>query len=209
MSILSINIPHFYCLLRKEYLYDLTSHHSEYIPCCVFGVTSIPSRSIMFTTMLNNGSQVARLPISAFCWKECDPQPLEVLELWDNFSYSISCVEYDYLKGLRVSSFLKDKNWYEGEYMFTLDWYGSNAAEEPGEGGFKTAHILKLDNGNFAAQPNNRLCWYEPAFITKPYINEESKPDYKVNTHIWKCENQNKWFTEDSDKYFYEIKQEN
>jgi len=199
MSILSINIPHFYCLLRKEYLYDLSSHHSEYIPCCVFGVTSIPSRSIMFTTMLNNGSQVARLPISAFCWKECDPQPLEVLELWDNFSYSISCVEYDYLKGLRVSSFLKDKNWYEGEYMFTLDWYGSNAAEEPGEGGFKTAHILKLDNGNFAAQPNNRTIIHEPSNNPK----ELKFPDFRVSTKKWSVESESKWSLGDTNTVMY------
>jgi hypothetical protein len=70
---------------------------------------------------------------------------------------------------------------------------------------FKTAHILKLDNGNFAAQPNNRICWFEPAFIVKPYIDCETKPDYKVNEHLWKCEGQSKWYTEDSDKYFYDI----
>jgi len=209
MSILSINIPHFYCLLRKEYLYNLKDHFGEYELCSVFGVTSIPARAITFTCMINNGSQVARLPISAFCWKECNPQPLEVLELWDCFSYNLTCVSYDYLKGLRVSSFLKDKKWYDGEYMFTLDWYGSPYAEDPGEGGFKTAHIIKLDTGNFAAQPNNRICWYEPAFIPKPYKESESKPDYKVNEHTWKCEGRSKWYTENSDKYFYEITQEN
>lgn len=209
MSILSINIPHFYCLLRKEYLYNLQDHFGEYEHCSVFGVTSMPARAITFTCMINNGSQVARLPISAFCWKECEPQPLEVLQLWDCFSYNLTCVSYDYLKGLRVSSFLKDKKWYDGEYMLTLDWYGSPYAEDPGEGGFKTAHIIKLDTGNFAAQPNNRICWYEPSFITKPYKDSESKPDYKVNEHTWKCEGQSKWYTEDSDKYFYEITQEN
>jgi hypothetical protein len=209
MPTLSINIPLFYCLIRKEYLYDLKEHFGEFEHCSVFGVTSIPARAITFTCMLNNGAQVARLPISAFCWKECDPQPLEVLQLWDCFSYDLTCVEYDYLKGLRVSAFLKDKCWYGGEYCFTLDWYGSPSAENPGEGGFKTAHLLKLDTGNFAAQPNNRICWYEPSFISKPYKESEHKPDYKVNTHVWKCEGQSKWYTEDSDKYFYEIEEGN
>jgi hypothetical protein len=209
MPTLSINIPLQYCLLRKEYLYDLKDGFGEYEQCSVFGITSIPSRAITFTCMLNNGSQVARLPISAFCWKEVEPQSLEVLQLWDCFSYDLTCVEYDYLKGLRVSAFLKDKNWYDGEYGFTLDWYGSPTAENPGEGGFKTAHIIKLDNGNFAAQPNNRLCWYEPSFIVNPYKELESKPSYKVNTHVWKCEGQSKWYTEDSDKYFYDIEKGN
>ena len=207
MSTLSINIPLFYCLLRKEYLYNLEDHFGEYLPCSVFGVTSIPSRAITFTCMIDNGAQVARLPISAFCWKESEPQPLEVLELWDCFSYNVTCVEYDYLRGLRASAFLKDKQNHDGEYCFTLDWYGSSTAENPGEGGFKTAHILKLDNGSFAAQPNNRICWYEPAFIVNPYTESETKPDYKVNSHIWKCESASKWYTEDSDKYFYELNQ--
>jgi hypothetical protein len=86
--------------------------------------------------MINNGAQIARLPISAFCWKETEPQPLEVLELWDCFSYDLTCVEYDYLRGMRAYAFLKDKSWYEGEYCFTPDWYGSQTAENPGEGGF-------------------------------------------------------------------------
>jgi hypothetical protein len=207
MSRLSINIPHFHCLLRKEYLYNLQDHFGEFVPCSVFGVTSIPARAITFTCMVNNGAQVARLPISAFCWKETEPQPLEILELWDCFSYDVTAIEYEYLRGLRASTFLKDKVWYDGEYMFTLDWYGSPSAEGNGEGGYKTAHIIKLDTGNFAAQPNNRICWYEPATIVKPYKEDVSKPDYKVNEQTWKCEGQSKWFTSDDDKYFYDIKE--
>lgn len=206
MSTLSINIPHFQCYLRERYLYNLRPPEVDlvYFPCIVFGVTSIPARAITFTCLLDNGAQVARLPISAFCWRPCDEQSLEVLELWDCFSYNIACVEYDYLKSTRVTTYLKDRQKYEGEYMFTLDWYGSKFAEEPGETGFKTAHILKLDNGNFAAQPNNRICWHDPSFVAKPYIDEDNKPNYLVNTHVWKCEGKTKWATEDSQGYFYE-----
>lgn len=204
MSKLSINIPHFQCLLRRKYLYDLRPPEDSkgYASCIVFGATSIPSRAITFTCMLENGAQVARLPISAFCWEPCDEQPLEVLELWDCLSYDIACIEYDYLKSVKLTAILKDKQHYEGEYMFTLDWYGSKFAEEPGETGFKTAHIIKLNNGNFAAQPNNRICWHEPSFITRPFIDGE-RPDYLVNTHVWKCEGKTRWSTEDSNEYFY------
>jgi hypothetical protein len=39
--------------------------------------------------------------------------------------------------------------------MFTSDWCESEDAEEAGDGGHKCAHLIALDNGNFAAQPNN------------------------------------------------------
>jgi hypothetical protein len=37
---------------------------------------------------------------------------------------------------------------------------------------------------NFAAQPNNRLQWFCPAFVSP--FNE--KPDYVTNTGVWKVE---------------------
>jgi len=37
--------------------------------------------------------------------------------------------------------------------MFTRDWYGHEDAAEAGDGGHKRSHVIALDNGNFAAQP--------------------------------------------------------
>jgi hypothetical protein len=118
-------------------------------------------------------------------------------------SYDVTVIEYEYLQGMRCQCLLKDKKAYAGEYLFTVDWCGTNDSEEPGEGGHKCAHILCLDNGNYAAQPNNRIFWSEPAFITKPF---QKRPDYRTNTHIWKCENESKWMTEHTNRYFYDIK---
>ena len=41
--------------------------------------------------------------------------------------------------------------------MFTRDWYGHEDAAEAGDGGHKRSHVIALDNGNSAAQPNNRM----------------------------------------------------
>ena len=41
----------------------------------------------------------------------------------------------------------------------------------------KCAHIIALDDGNFAAQPNNRCIWDLPSFTVKDNI-----PDWKVQT---------------------------
>jgi hypothetical protein len=204
---LNADIPPFYALLRKEYLYDLRAHHGEFVPCCVFGLASIPTRALMFHIMTENGAQLARLPISAIVHRKTAPDlPLDVLELWDAFSYDVSVTCFDYLRGLKCRTFLRDRKWYDGEYAFTVDWCRSPGSEDPGDGGHKNAHVLKLDNGCFAAQPNNRIFWYEPAFIAKPF-SEGQRPDYKTNTHVWKCEGKSKWVTENTDRMFYDTKE--
>lgn len=80
--------------------------------------------------------------------------------------------------------------------MFTLDWCGSEDEEEGGDGGHKCAHVIALDNGNFAAQPSNRIQWFCPAFVT-PF---DQKPDYVTNTRIWKVERE----TETPQAFFYD-----
>ncbi|MFT3685951.1 MAG: hypothetical protein QM783_13695 [Phycisphaerales bacterium] len=55
---------------------------------------------------------------------------------------------------------------------------------------------MALDDGNFAAQPNNRLQWFCPAFVT-PF---KEKPGYLTNTAVWKVERE----TETTQAFFYE-----
>lgn len=199
------DIPHFPCLLRSEYVYDGQEHHGEYLDVIVFAVDSVAGRAIGFDCMTSFGAQFARLPISAFCWKEAAPeQPLDHLELWNNFSYSVEAHEYEFLSELRCSVLLKDKEWYPGTYMFTLSWYGNAYSERAGDTGFKRAHIIKLDNGNFAAQPNNRIKWFEPSFVTEPF---PEKPDFKTNSRIWNVEQGDKWVTENNDRFFYKVQE--
>lgn len=207
MPFLNADVPHFYCLIRREYLYDLQSHHGEFEPVAVFGVASIPSRALMFHIMNENGAQFARVPISALCWKEEAPNiPLSHLELWDCFSYDVSVHEFSFLKGLRCTAHLKNRERVDGEYLFTVDWCGSRYSEDPGEGGHKNAHVLKLDSGNFAALPNNRIYpWREPSFITRP--GDPPIPDYITNSHTWRCEGASKWASENSPRFFYDVRE--
>lgn len=199
------DIPPFYCLLRAEYAYNLQSHHGEFIPCLVFAVDSVDGHAIGFDVMTDFGAQFARLPISALCWKEEAPHlPLDWLELWNNLSYEVEAHEYGALRQLRCDVWLKNGTWCPGTYMFTLSWMGSRPAEDAGDGGFKRAHIIRLDNGCFAAQPNNRIRWYEPSFITRPF---PANPDFLTNEHIWNCEQGDKWVTEDSERFYYEVLQ--
>ena len=206
MPELNADIPIFDCLVRAEYLYDLQKGHGSYESCSVFGLSSVSGRAIGFHILTEQGAQIARLPISAFTFKEHDPHlPLHYLELWDCFSYYVSVTDFDWLHEMRVQVALRDKQVVEGSYMFTIDWFGNNASEEPGEDGHKNAHVIQLDCGCIAAQPNNRILWHEPSFITNPKkLHKGERPDYLINTHKWKCEIDSKWVAEDSFRYFYE-----
>lgn len=154
--------------------------------------------------MLNNGALIYRLPLSAFVHSVTAPDlPLDYLQLWDCFSAHMTCIEYSFLRGMRVDVLMKDRTVEEGTYLYTLDWYGNSLADNPGEGGHKCAHLIQLKNGCYAAQPNNRLRWYEPSFITAPF---PQRPDYETNNTVFSCENKGpKWVTENTDRMFYDL----
>jgi hypothetical protein len=209
MSYLNANIPPIYCQIRREYLYDLKYNKGETEDCVVFGVASIPGRAVLFHTLLTNGAIFWRLPISAFIQKgyECSRVPnqnLVDLELWNSFSYYPSITSFDFLIGQKCKYLGVDKNFYAGEYLFTIDWahpepniIDTEHSEIPQE--HKCGHVLALDNGNYAIQPNNRILWNVPSFTTS-----SSRPDYKVQTSYWNVENKD-FISENSDKMFYEI----
>jgi hypothetical protein len=126
-----------------------------------------------------------RLPISAFIQKGFDPKKvpirrLDELELWNSFSY-YPAVTVDFAH--------PESN--------ILDTDHSQIPHE-----HKCAHIIALDDGNFAAQPNNRIIWNIPSFTVKDEI-----PDWKVQTSEWNVEDVSKWRTEDTDNFFYEIEE--
>ena len=65
MAYLNANIPVEYAQIRKEYLYDLKSHHGEVEDCIVFGLMPL-QKSILFHAIMENGAIFYRLPITAF-----------------------------------------------------------------------------------------------------------------------------------------------
>ena len=209
MSYLNANIPPIYCKIRKEYLYDLKEHQGESSDCVIFGLSSISGRALLFNIMLPNGACFWRLPISAFFQKSYDRADVpdmqaHELELWNCFSYWPSVHCFDWLAGIDGKYLGKDKKFYHGEYLFTVDWahpetniLNTEHSEIPQE--HKCAHILALANGNFAAQPNNRILWH-----VNSYTTDNSWPDYKVQNTVWDVETSD-WVTEDTDKMFYEI----
>ena len=209
MAYLNADIPPIYCKVRKEYLYDFKSHQGESEECVVFGLTSMAGAATLFHIMLPNGAVFFRLPISAFFQKSYDrpevpDMQVDELQLWNRFSYYPSVTHFSFLEGKRGKYLGLDKKFYHGHYLFTIDWAHPDSnilnvehSEIPDE--HKCAHILALDDGNYAAQPNNRILWHVNSFTT-----DTSWPDYKVQNTVWNVEGSD-WVTEDSDKMFYDI----
>lgn len=190
MAYLNHNIPTITCLMRNEFLFNHEKGFGEYTPCDVHSVASIEKRVPLFEAFLTNGVNWTRRPITAFCWKKCDPVPLYQAMYWDCFSPYVDVQFRTRLKGLRAKLIDPQgkKEW--GEYMFTLDWGWENKAvldtnfsETPEH---KCAHFFKMDNGNFYAYPNNRIIWHDKAWTDVPL---DKNPGYKIDMSVYSVEN--------------------
>ena len=204
---MNINITPFYCYVKREHLfgYDEKSEGFEYV--LVFGARSVPARAMLFHIMTEGGAQRANVPISALVHKKDAVNiPLDYLQLWDCFGKEINVVVFDYLVNKRCQIVLKDKtiNW--GTYMMTFDWENNVYSDTPQD--YKNAHLIKLDNGCFALQPNNRIFWRDSNFITKP-INISDVPKYKLDNKVFVCEVSDRWTSQDTDCFYYEVMEEN
>lgn len=173
--------------------------------CIIMGVSSVESQALGFHCLLDSGALFWRLPIHALRWRvlegdkyaeeHCD---LKDLELWDCFSYDAEVYEMGYLHRARCEVLLPPANAVLGRYWCTVDWKGNSVSERGGASGHKCAHLILLDDGRIAAQPNNRIYWRDPAWCTAPLGK------YKLQHGRWKSEGG--WATGDSEDYFYEVK---
>lgn len=205
-------LPPIKVLVRPEYLYDFScDSDAPLVEGIWVSVKAIKGEAFRFETYLPQyGALYDKLPISAFYWAGHNKTggtdlPLDVLQIWDCLSHWVTVVEKPFLKGLRAEFFAKDKQTYGGEYMFTLDTctpdpripdYGfSETVDE-----HKSYNVLKLDNGQFALQPNNRCRFYDPAFNPQ----DMKFPDFKVATRKYRVEQHAKWRLGDTSTVTYD-----
>ena len=209
MAFLVHNLPPTPVMVRKEYLYDLEKGHGEYTPGIWISIKSVMGKALYFETLLTEyGALYDKLPLSAFGGKEDHGDlPLDVLQLWDCFDYDITVIEKPILS--RCEYFGKDKQMHPGEYMFTMDnchrdknVLDQNFSEHDPE--HKSFNLIKLDNGQFAAQPNNRTLFYDKSLTPA----EPKQPDFKVSTIEYNVESVSKWTAGDDTNYFYNFKEQ-
>ena len=202
---LNHNIPTVTCYIRNEYMFNHTKGHGDFTLCDIHSVASIEKRVPLFEAFLENGVNWTRRPITAFCWKKDAPvRPLNEHMYWDCFSPYIDVQVRHRLAGLRAELITYKQEKLEGVYMFTLDWSWENKtntdlnfSETPEH---KCAHVFKMDEGNFFAYPNNRIIWYDDAWIKNRI---EKNPGYLIDLNVYSVENSRKIQT--SDHYIYNV----
>jgi len=209
MAFLVHNLPPIPVLVRKEYLYDLERGHGEYTPGMWISVKSIQGRALYFETLLTDyGALYDKLPLSAFVWKKDHGDlSLDTLQLWDCFDYDITVIKKPTLS--RCKFYGKDRQMHNGEYLFTIDnchsqssTLDTNFAEHDPE--HKSFNVIKLDNGQFAAQPNNRVIWQDSSLTPDTLL----RPDFKVCTQNYQVETAQKWSVGHTNEWQYKTKDE-
>ena len=209
MSFLVVNLPPVHCFVRREFLYDFQQGHGEFVPCIWVSLKSIRGQAFRIEAYLPEyGALYDKLPLDAFVSRTETlgrMLPLDHLQIWDCFSYNMTIVQKSFLKNLSAKFLAKDKTWQHGNYLFTVD----NASPDPNiidttysewPEDHKSFNFIELENGQYAAQPNNRCIFFDAASNPK----QLKFPDFKVCTKKYVVEQNPKWALGDSDTVMYE-----
>lgn len=211
MAFLVSSIPPIHCFVRKEFLYDFESGIGEYEPCIWVTIKSIRGQAFRIEAYLPRyGALYDKLPLSAFVSRDKDLNqdlflPLDSLQIWDCFSYDMTIIQKPFLRNLTAKFLAKDKKFYSGNYLFTVDHASpdfnvidTSYSEWPED--HKSFNFIELENGQYAAQPNNRCIFLDAASNPKELLF----PDFKVCTKKYVVETNPKWALGDSNNVTYE-----
>lgn len=197
---INVDLPPIECFVRHEFMRQHRDGHGDVSPCVVFGMASIPGQTPLFHFLCPDGGIWWRMPLSALCHKPgAKPLPLHEIVLWDSFSYFASATRFSLLANKRMTYRSRSNVERDGRYLLTIDWAspdGQGFAETPGQ--HKCGHLIELDDGNYALQPNNRVWCFEPSYTTS-----FRKPELErlVSDRIYTAEDQPRYVLSDSESY--------
>ena len=211
MSFLVANLPPVHCYVRREFLYDFQQGQGEYEPCIWVSIKSLRSQAFRIESYLPRyGALYDKLPLHAYVSRQDNLEPekfldLDTLQIWDCFSYDIAVVQKAFLRNLSCKFFAKNQELYAGNYMFTVDnaspdlnTLDTSYSEWPED--HKSFNFIELENGQYAAQPNNRCLFLDAASNPKEML----RPDFRVCTKKYVVETNPKWRLGDTTTVMYE-----
>lgn len=211
MSFLVANLPPVHCYVRREFLYDFQQGQGEYEPCIWVSIKSLRSQAFRIESYLPRyGALYDKLPLHAYVSRPDKLEPekfldLDTLQIWDCFSYDIAVVQKAFLRNLSCKFFAKNQELYAGNYMFTVDnaspdlnTLDTSYSEWPED--HKSFNFIELENGQYAAQPNNRCLFLDAASNPKEML----RPDFRVCTKKYVVETNPKWRLGDTTTVMYE-----
>jgi len=203
--VLNGNIPYFKCLIRRSHYTHNTKDKDTYDPVYAFGVQSIPGKILTFHVLSDFGMLRSRVPISElFLTQPKKDIPFHFKQLWDCFSENVSITKYSFIDGNKCKVLLRDKTWVWATYMFTVDWYNNPFSDEPTD--YKAGHVLAADDGYLMCMPNNRIYWRDSNWVTADFPVDPKT--IKVDKELPSVESvSDKWVTENTDSYYYDIDQ--
>ena len=197
---LNLDLPPIECFVRAEFMRQHKDGHGVTFPVVIFGMASLAGQTPLFHFLAPDGGIWWRMPLHAFCHK-ADAAPLDLgeLVLWDSFSYHASVTRFNLLANKRMVYRSRSNVEREGRYLLTIDWYspdGAGFAETPGQ--HKCGHLIEIDDGNFALQPNNRVWLFEPSCTTQ---FREPLIERLVSDRIYTAEAQPRYQITDGEAY--------
>ena len=207
MSYIIASLPPVKCFVRREYLYNFEKGHGELEPAIWVSIKALRGQVFRVESLLPAyGALYDKLPISAYVWKtEHSDLPIDTLQLWDCMSYRFTVHEKIGLRNLGVKFLGKDKEWHFGNYLFTVDFCADDMDADTGfteqAEEHKSFNFIKLENGQFAIQPNNRCLWYDQSLSPV----ETKFPDFQAARTIWTVDGTRKWSA--GDDWFYNVEE--
>jgi len=202
--VLNHSVDNIKCLIRLSHFTKKEEDHDTFHNAYIFGIQSVCGKILTFHVMTDYGMLRSRVPIDQVFLKEpTSDVPAHFKQLWDCFSENVTVISYDYLYEKRCQVMLRNGTKVWATYLFTVDWYRNSYSDEPTD--YKCGHILVADDGYLLCQPNNRIYWRDSNWVTKPFPIDPK--EIKVDDHLLSVETiSNKWVSEDTDSYYYDIK---
>jgi hypothetical protein len=193
--------------VRLSHFTHKPEDHDKFHEAYLFGIQSVAGKILTFHIMTDYGMMRSRVPLSEIFLSEPTKDiPFHFKQLWDCFSENVSVITYAYLYERRCQVVLKDGSKVWATYLFTVDWYNNAYSDEPSD--YKCGHILVADDGYLLCQPNNRIFWKDSNWVTKPFPMDLK--EIKVDRVLQSVETMSdRWVSEDSDSYYYDIKEQN
>jgi len=199
------DIPPLKVLVHNRYLLN-DSEADGYEAGYAFAIQSYKGRALQFHVLLQSGAHFRHIPLHWLIHEPIalDTYDLELLQLWDCFSYKPVVKVFDFLRDYSCDAILKDKTTVHGRYWFTVDWL-PDSDECPGvllqPDQNKCAHVILLTNGQVACLPTNRVAFKDAFFIgNKP---EPGKRGYQTIPTVWSAENSLRWSVANTDETYY------
>lgn len=182
MSYLSVDVPEFQCLVRKQYLYDNKHGHGDYIPGRATAVCFRIGVAPTFDVLMDNGVFWTRLPIIALCWKpNIKELPLHHHVMWDCHSQFGNVRIRPAFKNIKATLLCEDGISRGGEYLFTVECAYPDGKSYPDHRNIlsfvKTGHMFKMNSGHFFMFPNYKILWGEN-------VNLDEMP-YKIDSKTY------------------------